>query len=164
MKKLLVSTASFVALTILILGSQTGCEKETINNTITKTDTVFICVPLTKDSILVQKTWKVDHVYSLISGTLAKYVNGGVNTTGINFDNQKYRFNSNGTGTFTGPSADNHPLTWQFTTADKRTISIAIAGVNTSTWEIVEIADNYLQFSVSTNGGNLSTYRLKQIP
>jgi len=166
MKKGLLGFISVITIMIVIFSSQTGCEKDAVPP-ISKTDTVYDCKVPPKDSILVQKTWKVDFVYSLIGGDLGKYVNGETNTTGINFDNQRYAFNSNGTGTFTDPSGNNYSLTWKFTTSDKRTMEVSVSALsNTSTWEMVEIADNYLQFSVTSGGTpkDLSTYRLKQIP
>jgi hypothetical protein len=169
MKKTLLGSVSILTLLIIIICSQIGCKKETyiIHP---KADTVFKCVPIPKDSIIVQKTWNVDFVYSYIGNDLAKYVRGGMNTTGITFDNQKYKFNSNGTGTYTNPSGVNYSLSWEFTTTDKRTMRFDVPGLNSfSTWEMVEITDNYLQFSVSVPAignvpKNLSTYRLKQVP
>ena len=43
MKKILLSATSFFAMTIFVLCFQTSCKKETITNTVTKTDTVFQC-------------------------------------------------------------------------------------------------------------------------
>jgi hypothetical protein len=166
MKKGLLASIPVFIIMIVICSSQISCEKDSVTPT-SKTDTVYNCIELSKDSILVQKTWKVDFVYSLIGNDLGKYINGGTNTTGINFDNQRYKFNSNGTGTFTNPSGNDYGLTWQFTTSDKRTMVVAVSALgNTSTWEMVEIADNYMQFSVTSGGTpkDLSTYRLKQIP
>ncbi len=48
MKKLLLSTSSFFALTIFVLSFQTSCKKETITNTVTKTDTVYQCTTTIK--------------------------------------------------------------------------------------------------------------------
>jgi len=44
MKKLLFSTLSLLVLTVFFLSSQTSCKKDTITNTVTKTDTIFKCV------------------------------------------------------------------------------------------------------------------------
>ncbi|HEX8333507.1 MAG TPA: hypothetical protein VF622_12835 [Segetibacter sp.] len=158
MRKALSGFSSILIIGILFC-SQTGCEKETASEATTS-----------KEAILVQKTWNVDFVYSLIGTDLAKYVRGGVNTTGISFDNQKYKFDSNGTGTYTNPSGTNYALSWAFTTTDKRTLRFDVPALNSfSTWEMVEMAGNYMQFSVSVAAvgnvpKNLSTYRLIQAP
>ena len=164
MKKGLLASIPVFIIMFVITGTQIGCEKDSVTP-VSKTDTVYNCIELSKDSVLVQKTWKVDFVYSLIGGDLAKYINGGTNTTGINFDNQRYKFNSGGTGTYTDPAGNNYDMTWEFTTSDKRTMVTAVSALgNTSTWEMVEIEGNYMQFSVTSDGADLSTYRLKQMP
>lgn len=158
MKRKFTSTLALIATCFFFYSMQTGCKKETV---------VQQPASLSKDSILVQKTWRVDQVYSLIDGTLAKYTRGGTNTTGINFDNQRYKFNPGGTGTYTNPTGNTYNLTWAFTTADKRTLSFNVPALNSfSTWEMVEIADNYFHFTVNAPVAvtNLSSYRLVQVP
>lgn len=164
MRKAFLGSISIAAIILFIFSSQTGCKKETIIH-ITHKDTIRECIEPVKDSILVQKTWNVDFVYSSIDGTVAKFTRGGVNTTGINFDNQKYKFNKDGTGTYTNPSGNQYNLNWQFMTPDKRTIQFNVPGLGSySTWEMVEIYKNYMQFTVvaPVNITNLSTYRLIQ--
>jgi hypothetical protein len=56
---------------------------------------------LTKKQILTQKTWQVDEVLRNISGTNTRFVKGGSNTTGTNYNLIKLTFKTDGTGTYT---------------------------------------------------------------
>jgi hypothetical protein len=121
---------------------------------------------LTKDQILVQKTWKVDQLHHVISGHYSIYTDGGTNTTGLSYDKLRFTFNSNGTGTHIDVSGVTHNFTWQFTTTDKRNMQITLDGTTVFNWIMVEIAGNYLPASVNLNIGgdlnNMETFRLIQ--
>lgn len=164
MKKIFLGSTALIALTIFVLSTQISCKKETTTNTVTKTDTVYQCNTLTKEQILVSKTWKVDMVFSVINGSFSKYINGGINTTGVTYNNTRFLFNANGTGTYTNEFGTNYALTWSFTSSDKRNMNVNVPAIsNNSNWEMVEIANDYLHFSVNFATNNMSTFRLKQI-
>ncbi|MCW3091369.1 MAG: hypothetical protein JWP81_2438 [Ferruginibacter sp.] len=124
----------------------------------------------TKEQILTEKIWKVDRLHHVISGSYSSYTNGGVNTTGIPYDNLRFTFNADGTGTHTNELNLTYTTTWQFTTSDKRTLLLTVNAPTTftNTWEMVEISGNYLHAStritISGNSNNLETFRLIQIP
>ena len=144
----------------------TPCATVTIHDTIRIHDT--ICLPsLTKPQLLVQKTWRVDYVHQLINGVFSNYSLGGANTTGTNYDNYRFKFNTGGTGTVTDQFNNNYPMVWQFTTSDFRTIQLTVNG-RTDVWRMVELSGNYLHAStnliLSGNSNNLQTHRLIQIP
>jgi hypothetical protein len=160
MKKLLMSSLVLTAFALAITLFQISCKKEAIAQTTNM---------LTKDQILVQKTWKVDRLHHVIGGVYSGYISGAANTTGISYDKMRFTFNSNGTGTIVDPSGNSYPLTWQFNNSDKRSISISVPSLSVNnTWDMVEIADNYLHASsnltISGNSNNIETFRLVQIP
>ena len=159
MKKKLMSSIALIALLISIVLIQFSCTKDST----TPTTTV-----LTKDQILVAKTWKLAQLHHVLSGSYTAYTNGGTNTTGINYDNLRFTFNANGTGTHIDPSGNSHTMSWQFTTSDKRNLQITLDNGTTNLWQMVQIADNYLnasvQLTISGNSNNIETFQLIQIP
>jgi len=138
---------------------QISCKKEVTAQTTT--------TALTKEQLLVQKTWEMDMVYLVIGCNFSSYVKGGANTTGANYDNIRLTFNSNGNGIHIDQFGHSLPFTWHFTSSDKRSLSLTVDNV-TYLWDMVEIADNYLHSSVQVtlggNSNNIETCRMKQIP
>ncbi|MGN6493596.1 MAG: hypothetical protein ACTHLE_16465 [Agriterribacter sp.] len=157
-RKLLMSSLALIVFSISLVIFQLSCKKETTAQTAT----------LTKDEILVAKNWKIDQLHSVIDGTYAMYSNGGTNTTGVDYHNVRYTFNADGTGTYVDQYNDSYAITWQFTSADKRSIKFTRSGKSPDNWEMVEIADKYLHatqnFTVGSNTNNLHSFRLVQIP
>jgi hypothetical protein len=157
MKKIVMSSIVLMVFSMSMILFQFSCTKEATAQTTT----------LTKDQILTAKTWKVDKLHHVISGQYSSYTNGGANTTGINYNNLRFTFNSNGTGIYVDQAGASNNLTWQFTSTDKRSLQITAAG-RTDTWDMLEIADNYLHASVNLNlngnTNNIETFRLIQIP
>jgi hypothetical protein len=167
MKHALLSSAILFSLFILIFSFQTSCKKETVN-TVTKSDTIYTCIPVTKDSILIQKTWKVAQLHHVISGVFSSYTSGGTNTTGINYDLLRFTFKKDGTGTHIDANGTLHTFTWQFITPDKLSMKINLDTGISITWQMVQIASNYLnasvQLTVAGNPNNIETFQLIQIP
>ena len=158
MKKILMSSIVLTVFSVSMILFQFSCKKEATAQTTTT---------LTKEQILVAKTWKVDKLHHVISGQYSSYTNGGANTTGINYNNLRFTFNSNGTGTHIDQTGTSYSFTWQFTSTDKRILQITVNG-RTDVWDMLEIADNYLHASanlnLSGNANNVETFRLIQIP
>jgi hypothetical protein len=138
----------------------------------TKTDTVYNSPDsLIKAQILVAKTWMIDQLQNEIYGVFGNYVRGGINTTGRNYDINRYKFNSDGTAIYIGEDGNTYNATWKFASSDDRTITFTFYrnGVpNINNWEMVEIADNYIHVTQHFSGYNglinLHSYRLIQIP
>src|ERR1700682_3217644 len=158
MKKLLMGSIVLTVFSMSIILFQFSCKKDAAAQTITTP------AP-TKDEILVAKTWRVDRLHHVISGQYSSYTNGGTNTTGINYDNLRFKFNANGTGVLTDQNSTSYDFTWQFTSTDKRSLQIIATG-RTDNWEMVEISENYLHASVNlilgSSSDNIETFRLKQ--
>ena len=161
MKKKLISSILMTVFSMTMILFQYGCKKESTTQTATQTST------LTKEQILVAKTWKIDKLHHVILGQYSSYTNGGSNSTGINYNNLRFTFNPNGTGTHIDQNNTSYNFTWQFTSIDKRILQITING-QSGIWDMVEITDNYLHASSNLNiGGNVNnveTFRLIQIP
>jgi hypothetical protein len=158
MKRLLISSVVLTLLSITMILFQLSFTKEATAQTKTT---------LTKEQILVAKTWKVDKLHHVISGQYSSYTNGGTNNTGINYNIMRFTFSSNGTGTHIDPLGVNYNFTWQFLSSDKRDLQLTLNGI-TYTWHMLEIADNYLHGSanliLSGNANNIETFRFIQIP
>jgi hypothetical protein len=158
MKKLVLGSIVLIFFAFAITIFEMSCKKDSHAQT-----------TLTKDQILVQKTWKVDKLHHVIAGAYTSYTAGGANTTGINYANLRFTFNANGTGTTVDQAGTNFTTTWQLS-ADKRSLTITVNHTvpETFTWEMVEIVGNYLHASVNLtiggNSNNLETFRLIQIP
>jgi len=134
---------------------------------ITKHDTIFFRTDtLTRTQILTQKPWRVDQLIHVITGQYSAYLLGGTNTTGINYDNLRFTFKADGTGTTTDQFGTVYNLSWHFTTPDQRTMSITTNSI-TYTWSMVELAGTYLHatagpLTVSGNANNMEAFRLIQ--
>src|SRR5688572_837335 len=127
MKKIVMNSLVLIVFSMILF--QFSCKKEATPQTTT----------LTKDQILTAKTWKVDKLHHVISGQYSSYTNGGANTTGINYSNLRFTFNSNGTGAYVDKAGVSSNFTWQFASTDKRTLQITESG-RTDTWDMLEIA------------------------
>ena len=152
------SSLVLTVFSLSIILVQVSCKKDAVAQTPTA---------LTKDQILVAKTWKVSKLHHVLSGKYSSYTNGGTNTTGSNYDVMRFVFKADGTGTNVTVDGATLPFTWQFLSTDKRSLSLTLNGT-TVTWDMLEIVDNYLHASVnltiSGNSNNVETFRLIQIP
>lgn len=159
MKKLVMSSIVLTVFSMSMILFQFSCKKEAVAQTTSA---------LTKDQILVAKTWKVAQLHHVIGSAYSTYTNGGINTTGINYDNLRFTFNSDGTGTHIDPSGNSHTMLWQFTNSDKRTLQVTLDNSSSNLWQMVQIAGNYLnasaQVTISGNSNNIETFQLIQVP
>lgn len=157
MKKLLLSSTILMIFSLTIALFQLSCSKNANAQTPTKT----------RDQIIVEKTWRVDKLVHVIGGTFSSYSLGGANTTGTDYNKLRFTFNADGTGIHINQNGETKNFTWQFSTPDKRTLSLTLEGV-TYTWDMLEIADNYLHatvnLTISGDANNLESFRLIQIP
>ncbi len=158
MKKLLMGSAVLGIFSLSIALFQISCKKEAVAQT----------TSLSKEQILVAKTWKIDQLHNVINGTYGLYESGGVNTTGIDYHNTRYTFDSDGTGVYVDEFNTTHSVAWSFPTADQRTIHFSIDGASPNIWRMVEISGNYVHvtenLTIGGDPGNMHSYRLIQIP
>lgn len=157
MKKLLLGSVTLAVFSLSIVLFQISCKKDANAQTTT----------MTKDQILVAKSWRVDKVHHVIAGQYSSYTSGGSNSTGLNYDIMRFKFNSDGTGQNMQVNGTNYNFTWHFLSADNRSLQLTENG-RTDTWDMLEIAGNYLHASVNLrlNGdsNNIETFRLIQVP
>jgi len=153
------SSLSLAALSLSMILFQFSCKKDAVAQT---------PVSQTKEQILVAKTWKFAQLHHVINNVYSSYTDGGVNTTGINYANCRFTFNANGTGIHIDPSGNSHTMTWQFTTPDKRNLQVTLDNGSSNLWEMLQIADNYLngsaQVTISGDSDNIETFQLIQMP
>jgi hypothetical protein len=125
-----------------------------------------ICPVQTRTEQLASKDWIVDHIERNISGTNSTYVRGGVNTTGVNYANMRFHFNSDGTGTYIDEVASSHTLNWNFTTSDQREIAFIIGPPfpTTFNWKMFEISGDYIHVTTPVNHDILVASRLIKMP
>ncbi len=155
----------FFAGILVVTGSTfNSCSKDSGNPT--QKDTVY----LTRTQVLVQNPWEVDELIHVISGQYSSYIRGGANNTGIPYDNLRFTFKADGTGTNIDQFGVTNTTNWHFSTTDQRTISITVNSGTpiTYTWNMVELAGNYLHatagpLTVSGNSNNMESFRLIQV-
>lgn len=123
-----------------------GCSKDDNDTTVPSQKT--------RTQLLAARTWQVGETYQSLSGSRTHYLRGGENTSGVNMDVMRLKFNTDGTGTNTDISGTTYNMTWSFTTADERNMRLIVNGTVTYDWIFTEIDENVLlQISlVSTNG------------
>ncbi len=165
---------------IIVLGcSLFSCTKDNGIKT-TKSDTVYITKhdtiyfrtdTLTRTQILTQKTWRVDQLIHVINGQYSSYTYGGSNTTGFTYDNTRFTFRTDGTGTTIDQFGSSYNFTWHFTSTDQRTMLFTVYYGSTPaiiTWNMVELSGNYLHatagpLTVSGNSNNMESIRFIQV-
>src|SRR5687768_4039656 len=96
MRKLLMGSMILTLFSVSDIVFQFSCNKKATAQTTPS--------PLTKDQIIVSKTWKVDKLHHVIAGQYSSYTSGGTNTTGIAYEKLRFTFNSNGTGVHIDPN------------------------------------------------------------
>lgn len=157
MKQIMRRSLILMVLFLSVLLFQFGCEKDPGEHPAPES---------TKLQILTAEMWRVDVLHHVIAGQYSAYKSGGANTTGINYDNLRFKFNADGTGKHTDQFGTTFPFTWQFISAEKRSLQLTVNG-RTDIWQMLEIAGNYLHASVNLNingdANNIETFRLIQI-
>jgi len=135
-----------------------GCKKD---------DTVINipCVQLTNTEILVQKDWQIDELWKNDGGVNTHFVRGGVNTTGTSYENMRFHFNTEGTGSYTDEVSTIHTLDWSYNTSDERnmTLNIGPPFANVFIWNMIELKNNFMH-NTSPYGGGLISIRYIQVP
>lgn len=152
MKKLM-SFSVFVFFTSIII---VACKKDNNNNSTT---------PLTKEQILTQKSWQVDEVLRNISGSNSRYVRGGINNTGVNYNLLRLTFNADGTGTYVDEVGTSHTATWQFTTPDKYNLQLVVGPPFAQTYmlNLVEITATAFYNTTAVGSNILVSARYVQV-
>lgn len=128
--------------------------------------------PLTKKEILVQKPWQVDELWHHILGVNSHYIRNTFNNTNVPYENLRFVFNADGSGTTTQQDGTVYPTTWELLGSDQRNLQLSVTYSSSSTisyqWHMVEIAGNYLhatvELEVSGDPNNLEAFRLVQMP
>ena len=110
--------------------------------------------------ILTTGTWQVEKLHHVIFGKYSAYERGKYNTTGIEYDNLKFTFYADGTGSHIDQYKQKYSFIWNFTTNGlKLTINR-----HSDYWDIFSLSDKYLSSSVNLNIGgdtdNLESFRL----
>lgn len=144
---------SFLGAFSVILSS---CKKEsvnTVNNQVHDT----ICVEKTVTEILVgANNWKLDELMVFDGTENGHFIRGGINTTGISYENIRLKFLADGTGTYIDEVGTSHTLSWSFITTDKRNVSLTIGPPSAQTfiWNMFDAKGDYL-YSTSAVGNSL---------
>ncbi len=159
----------------------TACTKDNpLPTTPTKHDTVRIVVhdtirihdtvisPLSRTQLLTQYSWKVDQLSHVIGCKYSSYIDGLSNTTGVQYQNLKFTFNSDGTGINVDQFGSSNSITWKFLSLE-RDLQINVLGTNPITymWQMVELTPGYLHatvnLTISGSPDNMESFRLKAI-
>ncbi|MFT3682152.1 MAG: hypothetical protein QM791_17895 [Ferruginibacter sp.] len=157
MKKISLSSLVITLISFsVILFITTGC----------KTSKANVSGSMSKNQLLIEKTWQVDKLYHVISGQYSSYTRGGPNTTGINYDLLRFTFNADGTGKHIGPDNKTYYFSWKLNPGDSRSLLLTNNG-RTDSWDMLEIAGDYLHAAANLNingdTNNLEVFRLIQV-
>jgi hypothetical protein len=172
------TAAVFLCSCVLIMLAIFSCSKEGSGNSPqpTRKDTVYIRDTIrihdtvvspqpSRLQILTEKTWQIDEMVRSDGGIITEYNRGGLNTTGVSFQNMKFKFNTDFTGTYIDQVGVSHTLTWNYIGSDQTKFSLTIGppSANTFSWRIVELKNNLLH-STSVYGNILISHRWIQVP
>jgi hypothetical protein len=97
---------------------------------------------LTATQMLTQKQWMVHEVYNNSSCTNSHYLFNGTANTGTNYSAVRFKFNPDGTGTYTDTEGRTFTISWAFTSPDETRLRIT---VNAPT----PVIYNWNQFEIS---------------
>ena len=118
-------------------------------------------VPLTKKEILVKNKWQVDEVARSIFGQNQKFIKGGVNNTGVDYNLIRLTFKADGTGTYTDEVGIVHTTEWKFTSTNERNVELKIGppSAQTFNWNLVEITEQALHNTTAVGSDVLVSAR-----
>lgn len=137
----------------------------TIHDTIRTHDTIYIQPP-TRLQILTAKVWQLDELNKNISGINSRYIRNGTNTTGTSYNLTRFKFETDGTGSYIDETGVSHTLNWTFAGTDQKSIILNIGAPSAGSfvWYTVELAGNYLHQTSVSGSSSLLSSRLVQTP
>lgn len=150
MKKLFLGSAALFLFATAIIIFQLSCSKQAIAQTTT--------TPLTKSQILVKNKWQVQEVMSNFNCNNLHFIDGGINTTGVDYSKFQLSFNANGTGTYKDESGTIYTTQWKFTSTDEHNMECKMFYYGTQiaifNWNMVEISDSCFQSTTAVTVGS----------
>jgi hypothetical protein len=118
---------------------------------------------LSKTEMLTQQTWWVDELYHRLNVGTSHYKRNGENTTGITYDNMRFTFNADGSGTHVDQNGNILSLFWEFTGGGERNILLNVGGLSYQ-WSLVEITEEAVHATVAVTVNSediLESFRLQ---
>lgn len=131
---ILLKTAVACSLSLAIV--KTSCKKEQVSN---------------NNASLTSTLWQLDELARNDSKGNSYYKRGSKNSTGINYDAIRIKFNEGGTGYYTTDEGQTFPLEWEFKNKklDEMIIRVNYGGITTYHWKMVVIGNNSLYSTTS---------------
>jgi hypothetical protein len=131
--------------------------------------TTEITVPpltLTRTQMLTEKTWRIHETYdySNCASSINHFLLNAPGNTGANYGIMRFKFNVGGTGTHTDVLGGNYNMTWQWTSADERSLKIVVNGTVTYNWNQLEIMPGILYGTTAMGTNVLDAYKMITMP
>jgi hypothetical protein len=165
MKKLFLSSVILLLFSITIIIFQLSCKKEVMAKN-SSTNTI-----LTKTQILIKNKWQVQEVMSNYNCSNLHFIDGSINTTGVDYSKFQLTFKIDSTGTYKDESGKTYTTKWKFVTADEHNMECKVfynnLQVTTFNWAMIEISDSSFQSisAVSVGANNiLQSTRYVSVP
>ena len=152
-------TSTFI-ISLVFLSTLVSCKKETVTNTVTNTDTLFVNVydPITL-SLISANQWMIEEGRGVRGNNLFYYLRGGnsINNT-ENCDDEYIGFNTDGSGTYHEQSGITRTITWEFNNSDNTMLTIHFTNTPADFdvyWDNLRSTNNKLYFDEYYTDGNL---------
>jgi hypothetical protein len=162
MRKILLSSIVLCFFSVSIILFQLSCSKQTIAQSTTSNSSL-------KFDILVKNKWKVQEVMSNFNCNNLHFIDGGINTTSVDYTKFQLTFNADSTGTYKDESGYVFSTKWKFTSPDFHNMECKVYNrtglVNTFNWNMVEISDSSFQsITAITIGSNNILQSTRYVP
>jgi hypothetical protein len=136
----------FTVSLIFLLSSLTSCKTLHVN-----TD-----IPVTAGSITANR-WTIQEARGVFGSKIFYYLRGGAENT-QSFDDEYYKFNSDGTGSYHDNAGTNRSITWNFIKSDNSGLHIYFTNTPASftvTWENIRIKGEKIYYDEYFTDGNI---------
>jgi hypothetical protein len=131
---ILLKTAAAFSLSMAIV--KTSCKKEQVSN---------------ENNMLTSAVWQLEELARNDSKGNSYYLRGSKNSTGINYDAIRIKFNADGTGFYTTDENSTFPLEWEFKNNkhEEMVLRVNYGGITTYHWKMVVINNHSLYSTTS---------------
>jgi|GEM_PF-1728423 hypothetical protein len=131
---IILKTAVAFCLSLAII--RTSCKNEQVSN---------------DRDLLTTAVWQLEELARNDSRGNSYYLRGEKNSTGINYDAIRIKFNTDGTGFYTTDENRTFPLEWEFKNNkhDEMILRVNYGGITTYHWKMVVISNHSLYSTTS---------------
>lgn len=152
--------ASAFIISLVLLSTMVSCKKETVTNTVTNTDTVYVnnFDPITL-SFITANSWMIEEGRGVRGSNIFYYLRSGTPANNSeDLDDEFIRFNSDGTALYHAQSGFERTITWEFDNTNNTMLTLHYTNTPADFdvyWDNMRAQNGKLYFDEYYTDGNL---------